>query len=157
MEHLLAAIWRLAVQNDMEPAGPSSRTLYPASVDVPDSSSSMSQRSSRSPFVPSRLRGLPPLPPPLFDADFVRRMSRGSTPGSSPRESEALSPRDSDDLEGGMWVHSRSGRVFFGGDSSSSADLSCDATERPPTEASVLGSWLHVGKDGHRASVSGTR
>ncbi|EOD04286.1 hypothetical protein EMIHUDRAFT_250632 [Emiliania huxleyi CCMP1516] len=108
----------------------------------------MSQRSSRSPFVPSRLRGLPPLPPPLFDADFVRRMSRGSTPASSPRESE-LSPRDSDDLGGG--------RVFFGGDSSSGADLSCDATERPPTEASVLGSWLHVGKHGHRASVSGTR
>ncbi|EOD04284.1 hypothetical protein EMIHUDRAFT_208412 [Emiliania huxleyi CCMP1516] len=103
----------------------------------------MSQRSSRSPFVPSRLRGLPPLPPPLFDADFVRRMSRGSTPGSSPRESEALSPRDSDDLGGGMWEHSRSGRVFFGGDSSSGADLSCDATEWPPTEASVLGSWLH--------------
>ena len=108
----------------MEPAGPSSRTLYPASV---------------------------------FASVFVRRMSRGSTPGSSPRESEALSPRDSDDLEGGMWEHSRSGRVFFGGDSSSSADLSCDATERPPTEASVLGSWLHVGKHGHRASVSGTR
>ena len=100
----------------MEPAGPSSRTLYPASV---------------------------------FASVFVRRMSRGSTPGSSPRESEALSPRDSDDLGGG--------RVFFGGDSSSGADLSCDATERPPTEASVLGSWLHVGKHGHRASVSGTR
>ena len=132
MEHLLAAIWRLAVQDDMEPAGPSSRTLYPASVDVPDSSSSMSQQSSRSPFVPSRLRGLPPLPPPLFDADFVRRMSRGSTPGSSPRESEALSPRDSEDQGGGMWEHSRSGRVFFGGDSSSGADLSCDATHRTP-------------------------
>jgi len=141
----------------------------------------MSQRSSRSPFVPSRLRDLPPLPPPLFDADFVRRMSRGSTPASSPRDSElspresqALSPRDSDDLSpsfspssgwttalhyrgGGVWVHSRSGRVFLGGDSSSGADLSCDATERPPTEASVLGSWLHVGKHGHRASVSGTR